>query len=109
MYKKVLTLIIAVTFITVTLIPFTVMARHGGKMNGQTQQFRTQSSLQTGNQSSLQTRDQSRLRDGSCLNSSQQSTAQAQKKGNTYGPGDGSGNSGVGPQDGTGYGAPSSR
>lgn len=30
-------------------------------------------------------------------------------KGHTYGPGDGTGNDGVGPKDGTGYGAPTQR
>ncbi len=33
----------------------------------------------------------------------------AQKRGNTYGPGDGTGNQGIGPQDGMGYGAPANR
>jgi hypothetical protein len=42
--------------------------------------------------------------------SSQTGTMGAKTKaGNTYGPGDGTGNQGVGPKDGTGYGAPGSR
>lgn len=101
MNKKKLTLIIAVTFIVATLLPLTAMARQGGKMGGQTQMIRTQSKLQI--------KDQQRLRDGSCVNVDKTGQMKAQTKGNTYGPGDGTGNSGVGPQDGTGYGAPSAK
>ncbi|HNY49618.1 MAG TPA: hypothetical protein PLV50_08685 [Smithella sp.] len=101
MGKRLLTLILTGAFIATTLIPLTVEARHGGKMNGQTQQIRSQSNLQI--------RDQQRLRDGSCINAAQKSTGTQQKKGNTYGPGDGTGNSGIGPQNGTGYGAPTNR
>ena len=100
MNKKLLTLLIAVTFAVSLLTPLIVMARQGGKMSGQTQMLRTQSNLQI--------RDQQRLRDGSCANVDQAGYKKAKKKGNTYGPGDGTGNSGVGPQDGTGYGATSS-
>lgn len=101
MSKKLSTLILTGAFIAATVIPLNVMAAQGGNMNGQTQQLRTQTNLQI--------RDQLRLRDGSCLNTTQQATVNQQKKGNTYGPGDGTGNSGVGPQDGTGYGAPANR
>jgi hypothetical protein len=102
MSKKLLTLMIAVTFIVSILTPMTVMARQGGSMSGQTQMMRTKSNLQI--------RNQQRLRDGSCANVDATTvTAKAQKKGKTYGPGDGTGNSGVGPQDGTGYGAPSTK
>ena len=54
---------------------------------------------------------QQRLRDGSCTNQGAAGTPSGamQKKGNTYGPGDGTGNAGVGPKDGTGYGAPGQR
>jgi len=38
-----------------------------------------------------------------------QSKSAQQKKGNTYGPGDGTGNKGDRPLDGTGYGAPANR
>ena len=51
---------------------------------------------------------QQRLRDGSCNQSGTPQGTQA-KKGNAYGPGDGSGNQGLGPKDGTGYGAPTNR
>jgi hypothetical protein len=58
-----------------------------------------------------------RLRGGSCRYrtqgaSSNGAPASARKKGNAYGPGDGTGNAAVGelpPKDGTGYGAPANR
>lgn len=50
-----------------------------------------------------------RLRDGSCLKANIAGAGSAQKRGNTYGPGDGTGNSGSGPKDGSGYGAPTQR
>jgi hypothetical protein len=104
MNTKLLTLILTGTFFAVTMIPADAMARQGRMMSGQTQQIRTQSSSLI--------RNQQRLRDGSCgscINAAQKSTVNEQKKGNTYGPGDGTGNNNVGPQDGTGYGAPSNR
>jgi hypothetical protein len=52
---------------------------------------------------------QQHLRDGSCLNTDGSRIYSMNKRGNRFGPGDGSGNSGVGPKDGTGYGAPSQR
>lgn len=101
MNTKLLTLILTGTFFAVTMISADAIARQGGKMSGQTQMMRTQSKMQI--------KDQLRLRDGSCINAAQKSTVNEQKKGNTYGPGDGTGNNNVGPQDGTGYGAPSNR
>jgi hypothetical protein len=58
-----------------------------------------------------------RLRDGSCLYRTQgaasgAASTSAKKRGNTYGPGDGSGHVAGGelpPKDGTGYGAPANR
>jgi len=63
-----------------------------------------------GNQtrSGNQIQKQQRLRDGSCTQSGTPLGAK-NKKGNNYGPADGSGNQGIGPKDGTGYGAPASR
>jgi len=101
MNKKLGTLLLAGTFIITTAIPMTVLAGPGGRMNGQTQQIRTQPKQQI--------RDQQRLRDGSCLDPAPNGSGAAQKKGNTYGPGDGTGNSALGPKDGRGYGAPSNR
>jgi hypothetical protein len=101
MNKKFGTLVLAGTFILSTAIPMTVLAGPGGRMNGQTQQIRTQPKQQI--------RDQQRLRDGSCLDPAQKGSGAAQKKGNTYGPGDGTGNNAIGPKDGSGYGVPSTR
>jgi hypothetical protein len=101
MNKKLGTLILAGTFIITNAIPMTALAGRGGRMSGQTQQIRTQPKQQI--------RDQQRLRDGSCLDPSQKGSGTAQKRGNTYGPGDGTGNNAIGPKDGTGYGVPSNR
>jgi hypothetical protein len=49
-------------------------------------------------------RKQLRLRDGSCGNAAVGNAGAMRKKGNTYGPGDGTGTGGVCPRDGTGYG-----
>ena len=51
---------------------------------------------------------QKQQRSGSCTQSGTPQGTKT-KKGNAYGPGDGSGNQGVGPKDGTGYGAPANR
>jgi hypothetical protein len=40
---------------------------------------------------------------------SRNQTSNITKKGHAYGPGDGTGNDGIGPRDGTGYGAPIQR
>jgi hypothetical protein len=51
---------------------------------------------------------QQRVQDGSCIQSGTSQGAKS-KSGNTHGPGNGTGNQGVGPKDGTGYGAPVNR
>ena len=51
---------------------------------------------------------QKQQRSGSCTQSGTPQGTPA-KKGNAYGPGDGSGSQGLGPKDGTGYGAPANR
>jgi len=53
--------------------------------------------------------NRARLRDGSCWRANQNNAGSAQQRGNTYGPGDGTGNAGNPPKDGTGYGAPSKK
>jgi hypothetical protein len=68
----------------------------GGK--GQAAQKQTRSTVQK----------QQRHQYGSGTQSRIQQDTQA-KKGNTYGPGNGTGNQGSGPKDGTGYGAPINR
>ena len=95
MNKKLLTIVLAGTVFTMALLPSASMAGKG-KMGGQGLQGKTKSTLQT--------QSRQKLQDGSCLNSGTSGAGAEQKKGNTYGPGDGTGNDGVGPQDGTGYG-----
>lgn len=83
-----------------TALPFAVEAGRGNSpMGGGGQQL----------QGRTQDRDQLRTRDGSCLNQTGTQSGSRVKGGNVYGPGDGTGNAGVGPKDGTGYGAPTSR
>ena len=64
--------------------------------------------IQKQTRSTNQIENQERHRDGS---SSQTGTplGAKNKRGNTYGPGDGSGYQGRAPKDGTGYGAPTNR
>lgn len=101
MKTKIGALIVAGTFLMTAVIPLTAMAKSGGKVSGQT--------LQTKTQSTQQIRTQERLRDRSCIDPAKANSGTMLKKGNIYGPGDGTGNAGIGPKDGTGYGAPSQR
>ena len=101
MRTKIGALMLAGTFILTMAVPMSVLAAPGGRMSGQAQQIRTQPKQQI--------RDQQRLRDGSCLDPAQKGSGAALKKGNTYGPGDGTGNNAIGPKNGSGYGAPSNR
>jgi hypothetical protein len=99
MKNKILTITLAAAFLIATVMPAVTEARGGG---GQ--------SLQTQTKTMNQDRGRDRLRDGSCIKGATQTkTGTVQKKGNTYGPGDGTGNAGVRPLDGTGYGAPANR
>jgi hypothetical protein len=52
---------------------------------------------------------QHHFQDGSCLNPNGSRMVSMNNRGNRFGPGNGSGNAGAGPKDGTGYGAPSNR
>lgn len=65
----------------------------------------------SGAQVRQQTMEQNRIRqhDETLLKSTQVKSGSAKKKGKTYGPGDGTGNLGDRPLDGTGYGAPANR
>jgi hypothetical protein len=101
MKTKIGLVLLAGAFAISAVLPATAMAGRGGKMNGQ--------GVQTQTQTQPRVRDQQRLRDGSCADPAKAQSGTQQKKGNTYGPGDGAGNAGVGPKDGTGYGAPSQR
>ena len=97
MKRKIFNTFLAGAFVVTTMLPFAVEAGRGnGSMGGGGQQF----------QNRTQDRDQLRKRDGSCLNQTGVQGGARYKGGNTYGPGNGSGNAGVGPQNGTGYGAP---
>ncbi len=94
--------ILAAAFVVATVLPGDSEARGGGKAGGQGGQA---ASRQT--QSMEQYRSQERHRNQA--GDKQTTSGTAQKKGRTYGPGDGTGNKGDRPQDGTGYGAPANR
>jgi hypothetical protein len=96
MNKKLLTVVIASTFFTMALLPIASNAGNG-RRGGQCLRNKTAATQQ------LQGCQQ--LRDGSCLKSGTSGAGTAQQKGKNYGPGDGTGNQGDRPQDGTGYGA----
>ena len=70
---------------------------------------RSGNAVQTQQQSGDRVQVRQRLRDGTGVNCPNTGSGAMQKRGNTYGPGDGTGNAGSGPKDGTGYGAPSQR
>jgi hypothetical protein len=97
--KKILIPIMAGALMITAALPLTADARRGGgePMRG--------NFIKAG----YQDRDRLRLRDGSCLNANKTQARAGFKKGNRFGPGNGSGNAGAGPKDGTGYGAPSNR
>ena len=101
MKTKIGLMLLAGAFALSAVLPVTAMAGRGGKMGGQTVQTQTQTQPKVQNQQ--------RLRDGSCTDPAKAQSGTMQKKGSTYGPGDGTGNASVGPKDGTGYGAPSQR
>jgi hypothetical protein len=94
--KLMVTLAVGALMIT-TALPLAAQAGRGnGSMGGTQLQTRTQ------------TPNQQRLRDGSCTNPAGTQAGSGLKKGNTYGPGDGTG-TGVRPLNGTGNGAPANR
>jgi hypothetical protein len=84
-------------------LPMTAYAGPAGRGRARSQ------GLQTQTRTMDQSRERQRLRDGSCLDPSKAGARKMQKRGNTYGPGDETGNQGDRPMDGTGYGAPSQR
>jgi hypothetical protein len=100
---KSLLMIFAAIFLFATILPNDAEAgRGGGKTSGQSGQSLNQQT-QSMQQNKVREQQHSQSGDGKA-----QSQA-VQQKGNTYGPGDGTGNQGVRPQDGTGYGAPANR
>lgn len=90
---------LSVVLIALTVLPITVSAGQKGYMKGNT--------VQSQDRTWQRTQDRQRLRDGSCLNQTTTTSGAMNKKGNAYGPGDGTGP--YAPKDGTGYGAPSQR
>jgi hypothetical protein len=100
-FKSLLT-ILAAAFLFATILPNDAEARGGGNTAGQGG---------TGMKQQTQSMEQNRVRERqhNQAQDKQTQSGTAQKKGNTYGPGDGTGNQGVRPQDGTGYGAPANR
>jgi len=93
-----------VTGMLVSAVPIFAAGPYGGGRNCQAawrQNYFYRAQTQVNNRA--------RLRDGSCLYANQIGAGSAQKRGNTYGPGDGTGNAGNPPKDGTGYGAPSKK
>jgi hypothetical protein len=93
MKNKLMVTLAAGALMITTVLPLGAQAGRGnGSMGGTQMQTRTQ------------TPSQQRLRDGSCTNPGATQAGSGMKKGNTYGPGDGTGPIGVRPQDGTGNG-----
>ncbi len=101
MKTTVKTAILAGALAVALAAPVPAPAASGGRMRGPAAETKTQATHQI--------RQRARLRDGSCLKGAGMRSRTAKKRGNTYGPGDGTGNAGSGPKDGTGYGAPSQR
>ncbi len=103
MKKRIGTVILTGALAAAMALPVTATSVSAGRGGAKGQSLQAQ----TRTRDHIRTRD--RLRDGSCLDPAKKGAGTMEKKGNTYGPGDGTGNMGVGPEDGTGYGAPSQR
>jgi hypothetical protein len=105
MKRKLGAVVLAGTFLATAALPLDVLAGRAGsgRMTG------TVSRTEVQNSERIRTQDRLRLRDGSCVDPAKKGAGTMQKKGNTYGPGDGTGYDGIGPKDGTGIGAPSKR
>lgn len=99
MMKKLFIPIVAGLLGIAVALPYAAEARRGDGRNQGGYCFRTGD----------HERQRLHRRDGSCLYAQAGRDGYGLKKGNRYGPGDGSGNYGAGPKDGTGYGAPSKK
>lgn len=99
--------VLAAGCILVLSLPLTALAGKGGGQGKGRGFSQSQGRVEQG--AVRQERKQLRLRDGSCINQAGPQAGSRERKGNTYGPGDGTGYGGVGPKDGTGYGAPPQR
>ncbi|MDY6843665.1 MAG: hypothetical protein SVW57_06195 [Thermodesulfobacteriota bacterium] len=116
MRKELTSAFLAGVFLLTTAIPITVSAGQGGTVKGKALQVKTQSKnqvrtrhrLQDGScvkvQTKKQVKVQQQLQDGPYKKATKAQSGKIQKKGKAYGPGDGTGNQGIGPKDGTGYG-----
>jgi hypothetical protein len=94
MKRSMVTAILIGGFVAMIALPAASLAGQGyGRMKGD-----AKTEEQDG------ARKQLRLRDGYCGNAAMGNAGAMKKKGNTYGPGDGTGNRGVCPRDGTGNG-----
>lgn len=107
MKKRIGTVILTGAIAAAMALPMTATAVSAGRGGAKGQSLRTHTRTHSWDRD--RTRNRDRLRDGSCLDPAKEGAGTMKKKGNTYGPGDGTGNMGVGPEDGTGYGAPSQR
>jgi len=103
MKKKLGTVVMTGALVVAIAFPLTAIAGPAGKGGARVQKAQTQT------RTTEQIRARQRLRDGSCLDPATADAGTKQKKGSAYGPGDGTGNLGDRPLDGTGYGAPSQR
>lgn len=101
MKTKVKATILAGAFLVATTVPITALAGRGGGTGGQAMSRQSQTDQ-------VRKGQRLRLRDGSCLDSAKTRSGTMEKKGNTYGPGDGTGNEAP-PQDRNEYGEPSQK
>ena len=102
--KKILgTAILTGAFAVMAALPVTATAGPAGRGRAMGNSITTQT------HAGEQIRVRQHLRDGSRLAPAKPGARTMQKKGHTYGPGDGTGNLGDGPMDGTGYVAPSQK
>jgi len=113
MKKRIVKTLIAAAAVVALTLPGAVMARGPGGGGGQGthagQVMGTQSRSMEQTRNMEQMKTQQRLHDGTGLHNPGAAAGSLNRGGKTYGPGDGTGNMGAGPKDGTGYGAPGAR
>ena len=103
MKKRLGTAILAATISAVVALPAAMAAGGAGRGAG----FGSGSGGR--NHSPVRAQERLRLRDGSCIDPAGPKEGAMEKRGFTYGPGNGTGNGEDRPLDGTGYGAPANR
>ncbi len=99
MDRKLITILLAGSILAILAFPLAVQARGGPDGQGKGWRFQNQNRFQ----------DRQRLRDESCQNRTPSRTESQNKKANTNGPRDDTGNNGQGPRDGTGMGTSSQK